>query len=842
MFTIPLHRTLLLSRLLCFAIGCLLFAPSAFGETYTGSQSPGVWNQTGNWSPATVPGSGDSAIFNTDATFTDFDGQSVGSIQSTSWTLKFDAYETFTMDNLGSDAVMDCYVLQFLDAEIQFADDLDINVSREFFTTNTIITGNGTLHISAGGFGWKVGSNTIVDANTLDVSGTHYIRSSTSLPDLEGVTVNFGSYTQLKADWSTSSFLGLNGAHLVMDSSYQIFVHSSNETIELATWQVGSTLLPPGTYDINSASIGDANFGVIFSNGGSTMSITVASQAMTYIYDGFYLPGVWDAADNWAPVGVPGSGDTIQSSTDVTFTDFDGQAAGIIDMPDWWLTFDALETFTMDNLGNDAVIDSEVLRTYDTELQFTDDLNIYVSREFNSTNTLITGDGTLTVTVGGFGWKVGNNTIIDADILDVSGTHYIRSSISLPDLEGVTVLFGSYTQIKADWPSSSFLGLNGAHLVMDSSYQIFVHSSYETIELASWKVGNTDLPSGTYDVNSAAIGDADFSVIFANAGATMTINVAAENQQPLMFGVNLAGGEFGDARSLNYGYNYIYPNESEFDYYHAKGLDLIRIPFRWERVQPTPGGALRSEELARLDTVIGYAQARGMQVILDMHNYAHYKLADGNSYLIGSTQVTYEHYKDVWNKLADHWKNQSNIYGYGIMNEPHATGGTWPIAAQAAADGIRLVDSTHWIIVGGEGWSGAHSWRNYNENLNVTDPLDMVIYEAHQYFDDNNSGTYNESYDDEGAYPNIGVNRVQPFIDWLAEHNHQGFIGEYGVPDDDSRWNVVLENFLAHLQANGVSGTYWAGGPWWGTYPMSCEPDNGVDAPQMQIIELYTGE
>jgi len=39
-----------------------------------------------------------------------------------------------------------------------------------------------------------------------------------------------------------------------------------------------------------------------------------------------------------------------------------------------------------------------------------------------------------------------------------------------------------------------------------------------------------------------------------------------------------------------------------------------------------------------------------------------------------------------------------------------------------------------------------------------------------------------------------------------------GFIGEYGVPDSDPRWLTVLDTFLAYLDANGVGGTYWAGG------------------------------
>ena len=36
---------------------------------------------------------------------------------------------------------------------------------------------------------------------------------------------------------------------------------------------------------------------------------------------------------------------------------------------------------------------------------------------------------------------------------------------------------------------------------------------------------------------------------------------------------------------------------------------------------------------------------------------------------------------------------------------------------------------------------------------------------------------------------------------------------------------------------NGV--TYWAGGPWWGPYIYSIEPENGVDKPQMNVLVQY---
>jgi endoglucanase len=52
---------------------------------------------------------------------------------------------------------------------------------------------------------------------------------------------------------------------------------------------------------------------------------------------------------------------------------------------------------------------------------------------------------------------------------------------------------------------------------------------------------------------------------------------------------------------------------------------------------------------------------------------------------------------------------------------------------------------------------------------------------------------------------------------------------------------VVLDNFLAAMKQNGIGGTYWAAGPWWGDYPLSVEPRKGKDRPQMEVLELYAG-
>ncbi len=306
------------------------------------------------------------------------------------------------------------------------------------------------------------------------------------------------------------------------------------------------------------------------------------------------------------------------------------------------------------------------------------------------------------------------------------------------------------------------------------------------------------------------------------------------------FGVNLCGAEFDSVFPGRYGTDYIYPTAS-LDYYAHKGFRLVRLPFRWERIQPVLFAPLDSAELARMRHFVDQAAQRGMQVVLDMHNYGR-RYVGSTPVIIGSPAVPAVAFADCWQRLATVFRSHPGIWGYGLMNEPHdqLPEAPWHLLAQQAINAIRQVDTTTPILIAGDQWSNATWWWQYSDHLRLlVDPAHRLIFEAHVYFDDDFSGRYDESYDQEGAYPEIGVDRVTPFVEWLQFYGLQGFVGEYGVPDDDPRWLEVLARMLTYLQEHCVNGAYWAGGPWWGEYPLSVEPDENGDKPQMGILEKF---
>lgn len=317
------------------------------------------------------------------------------------------------------------------------------------------------------------------------------------------------------------------------------------------------------------------------------------------------------------------------------------------------------------------------------------------------------------------------------------------------------------------------------------------------------------------------------------------------------FGVNMSGAEFGGIYPGVEGTHYGYPTKKDLEYFKNKGLRMVRFPFRWERIQSEMNGPLISSEITKMHTFMQAADELNMKVLLDMHNFGRYCVyCDGlnsanNQYvIIGNARCTVKNYCDVWEKLVAEFKDYDCLWGYDVMNEPYQMLSTtpWDKIAQEVINAVRKVDTITPIIISGNEFSSAKRWLEVSNDLkNLTDPNNNLIFQAHVYFDADASGEYAKGYDEDGANINTGVQRIKPFIDWLKANNKRGFIGEYGVPDNDGRWLDILDSALKYMQENGVNGTYWSAGPRWGSYPLAVQPTNNytVDRPQMEILQKY---
>lgn len=283
------------------------------------------------------------------------------------------------------------------------------------------------------------------------------------------------------------------------------------------------------------------------------------------------------------------------------------------------------------------------------------------------------------------------------------------------------------------------------------------------------------------------------------------------------------------------GTHYFFPSDGYFARWKSKGIRTVRFPVKWERLQPVLGGGLDATYAGLIDKMLVQANRQGIGVILDVHNYARYR-----QHVIGSRQVSVDHYRQLMQRIAERWHAAPALYAYDLMNEPHDdSDASWPLAAQAGIDAIRTIDRKRLIIVEGRSWSSAERWPQYNDALlALKDPANNIVFSAHLYMDVNGSGVYK---DPKGTPidPEIGVRRAKPFIEWLQKNGRRGQIGEMGFPDDDPRWNEAADRLLGYLRKHCVPVAYWTSGESWGREPMNLEPVDGRDRPQWAVLSKY---
>jgi endoglucanase len=312
---------------------------------------------------------------------------------------------------------------------------------------------------------------------------------------------------------------------------------------------------------------------------------------------------------------------------------------------------------------------------------------------------------------------------------------------------------------------------------------------------------------------------------------------AAAPKPPAFFGVNLASAGFAPERLPGVpGQDYIYPTRAIAQPFIGLGMNTVRLPVVWERLQPKPLGPLDEGEVGRLDRAI--AELSGFPtIIIDVHNYGRYY-----GKVLEPRTASAALLPDLWRRLAKRYGNRTNIV-FGLMNEPHDQDAhDWRSVVDDTVAAIRQSGARNLLLVSGVRWSGGHSWFEGGDRSNAAafsgfrDPGGNFLFEIHQYLDSNSSGTGAECIS-----KTIGRQRLQRVTDWLRGQRAGAVLGEFGGTKS-AQCLAALDDLLQFLDANGDvwrGWTYWAAGDWWGDDKFSIQPANGQHKPQAEVLRRH---
>ena len=341
--------------------------------------------------------------------------------------------------------------------------------------------------------------------------------------------------------------------------------------------------------------------------------------------------------------------------------------------------------------------------------------------------------------------------------------------------------------------------------------------------------------NGWYDVNQNVVvpfGKHHYRIVATDAaGATYGPDQTVIVPVNRLRGINTSGGNDLDSA-------WSYPPHAALDYYAAKGFTCVRIPFRWERIQPTVLGPLELIHLAALNNCVRYAVSKGLTAIIVAHNFGGRYFPGGggpggaipdpgdNEHKIGDGTLTRAHFADLWGRLGAHFADLPYGVIFDLMNEPHDmpedghADGTLQLCAayNEAIAAIRAHGATNIVLLEGHGWNNANAFdtnARYSPNTGITSGAAFhahIVDSANNWFASVHN--YPDVEGDEGDAPDSGVlsAAMSNVIDWCRKTGRRVFVGEFAAGTSDPNGRAVVHAFLTDLCRSAKHVLGWA---WW---------------------------
>jgi endoglucanase len=244
----------------------------------------------------------------------------------------------------------------------------------------------------------------------------------------------------------------------------------------------------------------------------------------------------------------------------------------------------------------------------------------------------------------------------------------------------------------------------------------------------------------------------------------------------------------GPAEASNFWRTYqdTYITEPDIHYLKSIGVNSIRIPFNYRLFtnEDYMGQNDPKRGFELMDRVIGWCKKENIYVILDMHaapaGQTGDNIDDGTGYpFLFKSEYSQGKTAAIWEAIADHYKDETIILGYDLLNEPIATyfdandlNPSLEPTYKLITATIRKVDKNHIVILGGAQWDS--NFKPFGP------PFDSkLVYQFHKYW----------------TPPTKAV--IQDYIDFRDKYNVPIYCGETGENRDgwvDSFKNVLEEN------------------------------------------------
>ncbi|EKD28224.1 MAG: hypothetical protein ACD_79C00380G0001 [uncultured bacterium] len=262
--------------------------------------------------------------------------------------------------------------------------------------------------------------------------------------------------------------------------------------------------------------------------------------------------------------------------------------------------------------------------------------------------------------------------------------------------------------------------------------------------------------------------------------------------------------------------SFIIENE-DFDILMRMGVNLVRLPVYY-KILMNDDGTFIPGGFDKMDKIIQACAGRGIYVLLDLHgapgsqsNEFHTGRKDFNQLFNPTEGVNYRNLTiRLWKEIAEHYKNEANVLGYDLLNEPtgiysyysdsnQALNALWDFYHVLYGE-IRAIDPFHIMVM-----EAVWDWNA------LPDPKlkgwENVIYQFHYY----------NMIDEMGLFQGNAQNIFDSHKDYLDQKLNELAVkqNEYDIPVMVGEFNgmgvrSVWEYYLSKFNNLGLSWTIWS--------------------------------